>query len=164
MDKDTLTLIANIAIYLSFPVIAIVFGLAGRSILRAKGYSGWIGFVLGAVFGSCSWVLIIAFALPKGYSGSIGFVLGAVFGSWVLITAFVLPDKTVFQAAPRIPATSSGSYSSSSSSTYDDDNYDPRNNWNSLNATDQGNLIREMERREKAAEDREEFIRGLFEV
>ncbi len=135
MDKDTLTLIGNIAICLSSPIIAILFGLAGRSILRAKGYSGWVGFILGAVFG----------------------ILG-------LIIAFVLPQKSIFQTAPRISTTPSESYSSSSSSTYDDDddNYDPRNDWNSLSATDQGNLMRDMERRENAAEERDEFIRGLF--
>ncbi len=119
MDKDTLTLIGNIVICLSSPIIAILFGLAGRSILRAKGYSGWVGFLLGAVFG----------------------ILG-------LIIAFVLPDKTVFQAAPRIPATPSESYSSSSFSTNDDDDDDDHSPYSrSLSDQDRYNLMRDLERR-----------------
>jgi len=130
MDKDTLTLIGNIAICLSSPIIVIVFGLAGRSILRAKGYSGWVGFILGAVFG----------------------ILG-------LLIAFVLPQKSIFQTTPRISTTPSKSYSSSSSSTDDDD---PRNDWTRLSAQQQGNLMRDIERQEREAEERSEFIRGLF--
>jgi len=119
MDKDTLTLIGNIAICLSSPIIAILFGLAGRSILRAKGYSGWVGFILGAVFG----------------------ILG-------LIIAFVLPQKSIFQTAPRISTTPSESYSSSSSSTYDDDDYHPHlSKYSNLSEADQYDLMRDLERR-----------------
>lgn len=95
MDKDTLTLIGSIALCLSSPIIIIMFGLAGRSILRSKGYPGWAGFALGAVFG----------------------IIG-------LIIAFVLPEKSVFQAAPRIPAPPSGSYSFSDHSDSGNSNDD----------------------------------------
>lgn len=134
MDKDTLTLIGNIAICLSSPIIAILFGLAGRSILRAKGYSGWVGFLLGAVFG----------------------ILG-------LIIAFVLPKKSIFQAAPRIPTTPSGSYSSSSSDTSDDSiRIRSSSDLSKLGPGELGLFMLDQEKREREAEERDEFLRGLF--
>ncbi len=150
MDKDTLTLIGNIAICLSSSIILIDFGLIGRSLLQT-GYALTVrGVIILIVFGLAGHSLLqTGYGLTvreamifltvlglvsrsilrsKGYSGLLGFAFGAVFGILGLIIAFVLPKKTPQFSSQVLPSspirTTSSSYAhNNSNDSSDRDDY-----------------------------------------